>query len=201
MKTLYIVASPRGERSKSVELANHVLARLGGEITTVDLYNSFVPYLSEQVIAFVYGFVKYEDLSPENKKVADVQRVFIDQLKSADNLVIAAPMWNFGMPAALKAWFDLIIKVGETFSMNNGARQGIVKNIKHAIVTGARGGVYIDTPAAFYDMLTGHIHGLLGFIGIENTKAFWIEGVNALPEALPENMANVKSDIDAYFAV
>jgi FMN-dependent NADH-azoreductase len=61
--------------------------------------------------------LKYEDLDAKNKKIADMQSDFITELKSVDNVVISAPLWNFGIPAILKSYIDLVVKVGETFSM------------------------------------------------------------------------------------
>lgn len=138
MKTLYVIGSPRAERSKSIELGNHAAKKLGGEIVTVDVFSEPMPFLSEAVVAYSYGYGTYESLSPEDKRIADLQKKYIDQIKNADNIVIAAPMWNFGMPAALKAWFDLIIRVNDTFSMDEKGYHGHVNGIKKAVIVGAR---------------------------------------------------------------
>ncbi|MDD2487472.1 MAG: NAD(P)H-dependent oxidoreductase [Candidatus Gracilibacteria bacterium] len=200
MKTLYIKSSPRGERSKSIELGNHIIEKIGGEVIHLDLFNSYIPFLSEGVIAYNYGFGEYEGLSSEDKKIADVQKEYIDQIKSSDNIVIAAPMWNFGLPGALKTWFDLVLKINDTFAIENGNYIGLVKNIKKTIVVGARGGKYIDTPFAPYDNLTGPINLLLGFIGLE-AKNFWLEGVNyASGEQLALESLNIKGEIDSFIA-
>lgn len=139
MKTLHIVASPRGERSKSIELGKFAVEKLGGEAITRDVFSDNVPYLSESVIALNYGFAKYEDLGEKDCTIADIQTRYIEELRSVENLVISVPMWNFSMPAALKAWFDLIIKVNTTFSVGADGYKGLVHNIKKVVIVGARG--------------------------------------------------------------
>lgn len=197
MKILHIIASPKGERSKSIELGNYAIAKLGGEVTTTNIFTDNVPYLSESVIGLNYGYGTYEALSSTDKSIVDTQSRYINDLLGADTLVISVPMWNFGMPGALKAWFDLIIKVNTTFSMEAGAYKGLVHNIKRVIVVGARGGVYQNTAYAGYDMLEPQVRGLLGFIGITNVETYWLEGVNATPDKLEENMNNIKAKIHA----
>jgi FMN-dependent NADH-azoreductase len=182
MKTLCVIASPRS-RSHSVTLANVAAESFGGEVETLDLTKAYVPFLSEAVIALNYGYGTYEALSPEDKKIADAQSAFIAQLKSADNLVIAAPLWNFGVPASLKAWFDLVVKVRDTFSMEGGAYKGLIDTVKSAVVVSARGGKYAGTAYEPYDLLPKTVTGLLGFIGITNVKTYLLEGVNMLDAA------------------
>lgn len=198
MKTLYVIASPRAERSKSIELWNHAAKALWWEIVTLDIYNSDLPFLSEWVIGYNYWFSKYEDLSDSDKKISDVQKKYIDQIKNVDNIVIATPMWNFWLPASLKAWFDLVLKVNDTFSMENGNYLWLVKNIDKTIVVWARGWKYINTPYAAYDNLTGPINWLLWFIWLE-PKNFWLEWTNMISsEELTLEIANLKDQINSY---
>lgn len=179
MKTLYVLASPRSERSKSNLLGKIAAEAVGGEVEILDLTKTDVPFLTEAVIALNYGFGSREALSPEDRKIADAQDSFVSQLKSADRLVIAAPLWNFGVPAVLKAWFDLICKVGHTFKIENGAYVGLAKNVRSATVVSARGGTYAGTAYEPYDLLPRTVNGLLGFIGVENVRNYFLEGVNS----------------------
>jgi FMN-dependent NADH-azoreductase len=70
-----------------------------------------IPYITEEVIGYNYGFVKLEDLSPKGKSIVEIQSKFIEQIKRVDEIVVSVPLWNFGMPAILKAYIDLIVKV------------------------------------------------------------------------------------------
>ncbi|EKE30181.1 MAG: hypothetical protein ACD_2C00031G0002 [uncultured bacterium (gcode 4)] len=199
MKTLYVIASPRWEMSKSIDLWNHLIDKLEGKITILDVNKELIPYITPGVVAMNYWYGKYEELSEEDKIIADLQEKYIAQIKESDNIVIATPMWNFWMPAALKSWFDLVIKINDTFSIEDWAYKGLVWNIKKAIIVWARWWKYVWTPYSAYDQLTPHINGLLGFIWIANPANFWLEGINASSdEELSASTAVVKNNIDEY---
>ncbi len=161
MKILHIISSPRSGRSVSRKLGESASALFGGEITTVDVHAEKIPYLSESVIGLNYGYGDYASLSAEDKKTVDAQRKYVDQIKSADVIVISAPMWNFSVPAALKAWIDLIVKVNETFSLDAQGYHGLVKNVKKAVIITSAGGKYEGTAFEAYDHLNGYLQGVL----------------------------------------
>lgn len=199
MKTLVILGSPRSERSKSIELARHAAQAFGGEITEIELGSTFLPFLTEGVIAHNYGYATYESLSETDKKIADRQTELVKQIKETDNLVIASPMWNFSVPAAVKAWLDLVIKVNDTFSMSASGYLGLVNNVKKAIVVGARSGAYLEGPYKPYDFQTNYLTGVLGFIGITNSKSFYLEGTGSLDaEAIQTKTKELESEITAF---
>ncbi len=200
MKTLHIIASPRGSRSKSLEIGKYFTSKLQGEVEELDLTTSFVPYMSEQMIAYNYGFATYESLTDTDKKIADAQQKFIDQLVSADEIVISTPMWNFGVPAVLKAYFDLIIKVNVTFKIGANGYEGLVTKIQKATIIWASGGSYTSAPYDAYDLVTPHLTKLLQFVGIMNIKTFSLQGVNADATNLPANTEKIKAEIDTYLA-
>lgn len=199
MKTLYIIASPRWDNSKSAMLWDFAVDKIWWDREVLNLSESFVPFLTSEVIAYNYWYKTYEDLTQEWKKIADVQSKYIDMLLSADNLVIASPMWNLSMPAILKAWFDLVIKVWATFKMTQAWYEWLVDNIKKAVVVWARWWKFIWTPFESYDILNPQISGLLWFIWIINHKKFWLEWVNMNPEdQLSVDMETLKSQISEY---
>lgn len=176
MKTLHIVSSPRWERSKSRNLWEFLSSKLHWDIITLDLNQSEVPYINENIIAYNYGFKKYDELSESDKKIAHVQKKYIDQLKSVDTIVISAPLWNFGMPAILKWYIDLVVKVWETFSSDNG---GLLTNIKKLYIVTAKWWVYEWTAWANIETLEANIKQAFSYMGVTNTEVFHIEWVNA----------------------
>lgn len=196
MKVLAIFASPRGERSKSRELAEFALSKLGGDITRLELNHEPLPFITGDIIAHMYGFKAFDELSTEDQAAVKVQEKYINQLKSADALVIAVPMWNFGMPASLKAWFDLVARVGMTFKIENGQYIGLVDNIKKALIISTSGGIYQDTPMEGWNHLNGHTEALLGFMGMKPTT-FRLEGINARGDAIAKDEERVKQAIEA----
>ncbi len=92
----------------------------------------------------------------------------IEELHTADIVVIGMPIYNFGMPAALKAWVDLIARPKVTFAYGENGPVGLLKD-KRAIVAVASGGVAVDTPM---DFATPHIRQVLRFVGIEDIAVY-----------------------------
>jgi FMN-dependent NADH-azoreductase len=201
MKILHVAGSPRGERSLSKKLGQYAAGLAGTDIETLDVHAEKIPFHTASSIGLNYGFGDYGSLDADSKAAVDAQKKYVEQLRSADVLIISAPMWNFGMPAALKAWFDLILKVNDTFSMDQNGYRGHVKNLKKAVViTTAGGGSYETAPMDAYDYFTGHLLTSLGFIGITDVKLVRVEGVNANPDSLPEKTAAAEKAISEYLS-
>jgi FMN-dependent NADH-azoreductase len=100
-----------------------------------------------------------------------------DELLEADLLVIATPMWNFGIPSALKAWIDLVVRPGRTFQYSDGGVLGLAKN-KKAILVLASGGVFSEGPWRPWDFVEPYLRQILGFIGIVDVQTVRVEGMN-----------------------
>ncbi|MDD5213484.1 MAG: NAD(P)H-dependent oxidoreductase [Candidatus Gracilibacteria bacterium] len=198
MKKLHIIASPRGERSKSKMLGEYVLSKMTGEKETLDLNAVEVPFLTNGVIAYDYGFALMEDLSVEDKKIATIQNKFVKQILEADEIVISAPLWNFSLPAILKAYFDLILKMGDTVKMEDGNFVGLTTNVKKAYLVLTKGGFYEGHPWQSIDMIESLIRQDLNFIGITNIEVITLEGANRLDEeTLESKVEELKMQIDS----
>ncbi|EDY83742.1 Flavodoxin-like fold subfamily [Verrucomicrobiia bacterium DG1235] len=118
---LIINASPRGERSLSREMASYFeenwLTRLpDSKIIVKNVGTEPPPFVSEAWIAAV--FTPPEQRSATQRKLLEYSDQAISELKAADTLVIATPMHNYGVPAALKAWVDQVVRIGEIFSFD-----------------------------------------------------------------------------------
>lgn len=200
MKILHVVGSPRAERSLTKKLGEYAANLLGGEVETLDVHAEKIPFHTGAAVAHNYGYGDYADLDADSKAAIDAQKKYVEQIRSADVLVVSAPMWNFGMPAALKAYFDLVLKVNDTFSMDEKGYHGHVKNVKKAVVvTSAGGGSYETAPMEAYDYFNGHLQTALGFIGIDS-KIFRVEGANADPASVPTKVAAAEKAISEYLA-
>jgi FMN-dependent NADH-azoreductase len=86
----------------------------------------------------------------------------IAELEAADTIVIGVPLYNFGIPAALKAWIDLIARARRTFRYTEAGPEGLLKDKKAYLVV-ASGGVPVGSD---YDFATGYLRHVLGFVGI-----------------------------------
>lgn len=196
MKTLHIIASPRWERSKSRNIWEFIIQKLDWDTMTLDLYNSEVPYITDGIIAYNYWFKNYNDLDVEDKKIADIQQKYIEQLKSIDNLVISAPLWNFGMPAILKSYIDLVAKINDTFVSENGAMKGLLTNIKNFYIVTAKGWIYAGTAWENIETLEANIKQAFAFLWVNNAKTITLEWVNAKDEGtLQAEIEEIKNQI------
>ena len=100
-----------------------------------------------------------------------------EELLASDLLVIASPMWNFGIPSLLKAWIDHVVRAGKTFNYAGGGVEGLAKG-KKAILVLASGGVFSDGPWKPWDTVEPYLRQILGFIGIDDVQTVRAEGMN-----------------------
>jgi FMN-dependent NADH-azoreductase len=114
--------------------------------------------------------------------VAAFSDALIDELRAADVIVLGLPMYNFGVPSSLKAYFDHVARAGVTFRYTEKGAEGMLKG-KKAYVFATRGGLYAGTPA---DTQTTYVRDFLRFIGIDDVEFVYAEGL-AMGEAPKEN--------------
>ena len=137
-----------------------------------DLANDPIPHLdAESVTAF---FTPPEVRNAAQQKLIILSDKLINELQQADILVIGLPMYNFGIPSTLKAYFDQIARAGVTFRYTENGPVGLL-NGKSAIVFATRGGQYAGTPL---DTQTGFVRNFLNFLGIKNIEIVYAEGLN-----------------------
>lgn len=128
----------------------------------------------------------------------------VDELIAADVLVIGAPLYNFGMPAALKAWIDQIVRTGRTVAFDDSKPLDpyvplLADRPRHAVILSARGGVGFDAGGAMAHMnhLEPSLITALGFIGITQVHQIAIEGQEVGGELLAESVAQAMNQVDA----
>jgi len=102
-------------------------------------------------------------------------------------------MYNFGIPAQLKNWIDAIARAGVTFRYTEQGPQGLVQG-KRVYVALARGGVYRDTPA---DTQVPYLKTLFAFLGMEDLRFIYAEGLNMGPDAASRGFAQADADLEA----
>ena len=117
---LRIDASARSERSLTRRLADAFVAswrqRLPDtQVIVRDVGRTPPPAVSEEWIAAAFAG---ENRTPEQRALLTLSDELIEEVESADLIVMSVPMYNYGMPAALKAWFDQVVRVDRTFSFD-----------------------------------------------------------------------------------
>ena len=146
-------------------------ANPGGTLIDRDLAREPIPHLTaERFQAFL---AKPEARTPEQQAVAGHSDVLIEELRRADVIVIGLPLYNFGVPSTLKAYFDHVARAGETFRYTEKGPVGLLKG-KKAYVFATRGGLYAGTAR---DTQTAYVRDFLNFLGIEEVEFVYAEGL------------------------
>jgi len=146
-------------------------AHPGAGVIVRDLARTPVPHLdAERFGAFL---AKPESRTLQQQAVTEYSDELINELRRADVIVLGLPMYNFGVPSTLKAYFDHIARAGETFRYTEKGAIGLLTG-KKAYVFATRSGKYVGTP---YDLEKGYVRQFLAFIGIDDVEFIYAEGL------------------------
>ncbi|MDE1829609.1 MAG: NAD(P)H-dependent oxidoreductase [Thaumarchaeota archaeon] len=180
MKTLLVHYTPRNERSNTKQLVDAFRSGIkNSEIEELNLSQD-VPdlFLEENLAAYIQRNYLGQDLTPRQKKsIAKMDRM-TEQLKSADVVVVAYPMYNFSMPASVKAWFDSVMLKGQTWDVRDGKYVGLMKD-KKALVLVASGGFYGKEPMMSWEHALSLGKAEFQFMGYSDVRGVLAEGMNA----------------------
>ena len=148
-----------------------------------------VPHLTaERFGAFI---TKPEDRSAAQQAVVTYSDTLINELRQADVIVLGLPMYNFGVPSQLKAYFDHIARIGVTFEYTEKGPVGKLTG-KKVYVFAARGGVYEGTPM---DTQTSYVRDFLRFLGMSDVEFIYAEGLNMGPQSKQTALAKAEAEI------
>ena len=195
---LQINSSLFGETGQSSKLAAEFAASLatsrGARLVVRDLAQNPVPHLTaERFTAFATAAA--ERSLNQQRHVAESDAL-IEELRGADTVVLGLPMYNFGVPSTLKAYFDHVARAGVTFRYTATGPEGLLKG-KKAYVFATRGGRHAGTPA---DLQTGYVRLFLGFLGIEDVEFVYAEGLAMGPESREAGLATAETRIEQLAA-
>lgn len=192
---LAIHSSLSSENSVSSRLVDRTVAALRrrvphSQVAVRDLAASPIPHLDVDALTGIRG-----EASTEAQAAArTLSEELVNELKSADVLVIGAPMYNFGIPTTLKAWFDYVLHPGVTFKYGEGGPKGLLKG-KRAIVILSRGGFFSDGPAKAMDSQEPHLRTLLWFMGINDVTFVLAERLASGEQASTAALSSAASQI------
>ena len=196
---LQINASILGEQGQSSQLAARFVAAWRqrnpqGHVVQRDLAAEPVPHLS--AARFAAFIAAPEQRDAEQRAVAEYSAALIAEIKQADVLVLGLPMYNFGVPSQLKAYFDHIARAGLTFRYTAEGSVGLLGG-KKAYVFAARGGLYAGTPL---DTQTQYVRDFLRFVGISDVEFIYAEGLAIGTERRESALSGAHAQIDELFA-
>lgn len=177
MKTLLqINSSLYAGNGQSSQLAQELVSAWqarnpDGTVVVRDLAANPPPHLSaERFQAFLTAPA---ERTAEQQAIAAESDALIDELKNADTVVVGLPMYNFGIPSTLKAWFDHIARAGVSFRYTSNGPEGLIGDRKVYVVA-TRGGRYQGTAK---DSQTTHVRDFLSFIGLNDVEFVYAEGL------------------------
>ena len=166
MKILQVSASGRRADSVSRMLSNELIealeAREGSvEVARRDLSEG-IAHVDEPWIAA--NFTPEEERTRDQREALSASDALVEELQAADVIVIGSPIYNFGVPAALKAWIDMIARARKTFRYTSDGPEGLLKDKKVYLVI-ASGGVPVDSDV---DFATPYLRYILNFVGLSD---------------------------------
>ncbi len=182
MKLLHIVSTPRGHESNSMRVSNALVEELylkypDLSVNVLDLFKADLPSVAGENIESKYKLMTGQQLDDHHKESWKQIEANIARFLEADIYLVTVPMWNFGIPYALKYYIDAIVQPGYLFRYNElGVPEGLVKGRRMICVT-SRGGDYsADTPMHALDFVEPYLRTIFNFVGITD-----ITFINAQP--------------------
>ena len=184
---LVLKSSILADNSQSNKLADYAIEKLqGNNIVVRDLAQNQLPQFDATAATAVRG----EPKTGEEKQLLALSDELVTELKTADVVVIGAPMYNLNIPTQLKAYFDFIARPRVTFQYTENGPQGLLKG-KKAIVLCTFGGLYDEK-----NIVTQYMKAILGFVGITDVQFVYAQGIGYGAEAIEKAQASAKAEID-----
>ena len=185
---LHITASIRSsDESVSRDLSAILVDGLAGEgdtVVTRDLAANDIPFVSAE--RFAANLAPYADRTDAQHELAAIADTLIKELQDADTIVFGVPIYNFSVPATVKAWADLVARAGTTFEYTPNGPKGKLTG-KKAYIAVASGGTPVGSD---FDFMTPWLKFFLGFLGISDVEMVYADGI--MGEGGEEKIAEAK---------
>ncbi|EFL90917.1 FMN-dependent NADH-azoreductase [Ahrensia sp. R2A130] len=192
-----------GEGSFSRNLADNLIEHLSAkhpesEIVVRDLVTNPVPHIANETISGYY--TRPEAMTDALRGATALSDELIAEVKDADVIVLSVPLYNFSIPSALKAWIDHVVRIGHTFSYEDGQFAGLVedKPIYVCFSYGA-GGYGQNGPLQAYDHMKPYLMMVLKFIGLASIETFAIEATTADTATVADARATSMQELAEHF--
>jgi len=199
MKLLNIIASPRGERSRSLAVANQFLATLKGKypdliVENLDLNSMNLPEVVGGSVDAKYTFMAGGMPNEESMKAWNEVSRYSTEFVQADIYLISTPMWNFSIPYKLKQYIDIIMQAGTMFKFTATGVEGLAKDKKMFVIS-SRGSDYSPgTPMNQFDFQEPYLRSIFGFGGITDVSFLNIQALDYSPEITEANLEKAYKD-------
>lgn len=191
---LHIKSSIFGDNGQSSQLAKQFVAQWQagnpqGRVVERDLSATPIPHLdAERVTALMTASA---ERTHQQREVADLSDQLIEEVRNANVIVMGLPMYNFGVPSQVKAYFDHLARAGVTFKYTEQGPVGLLPNVP-VVVFAARGGIY---HASGQDFQAPFVQQFLRFLGLSNVQFIYAEGLNLGDEPKQEALQQAQEQI------
>ncbi|MFC1678767.1 FMN-dependent NADH-azoreductase [Elusimicrobiota bacterium] len=182
-KILHIIASPRGEDSRTLRISRAFLEDLKKKdrdtrVDELDLFDEELPRFGAERARDKYALMAGGGVKEQSQREWGGVERHIERFLSADLILISTPMWNFGIPYVLKHYIDVIVQPGYLFKYGANGPEGLARG-KRMVVISSRGGVYAKgTPTHAFDQLEPYLRTVFGFVGVSDISFVNAEGMD-----------------------
>jgi FMN-dependent NADH-azoreductase len=203
MKTLVVSYLPRGERSNTKKLVNEFLKNIETqEVEHLELTQEVPDLLMpDNLLAYTKRNYGGEQLNDEDQKLLEKMDRMTEQFIGADIVVLAFPMYNFSMPATVKAYFDSITLKGKTWDITEKGMIGLM-NGKRALILMTRGGIYEGENKGMEHAISLS-RSLFEFMGFDDVEDVVAQGTNMssnkIEEILEKSNKEIKEIIKRWY--
>lgn len=193
-KLLYIKANPKSNQSSRTFIISEHFIKVykefhpNDQIITLDLYKEGIHFLSQEDINNIFA-----PKTEESKHHHILKYAY--QFAEADKYVFAAPMWNLGIPAILKAYIDYITVSGITFKYTEQGAVGLLHG-KKAVHIMATGGEYKTPPFSDFEMANRYLKTILGFMGVEDFQTITAQRLDIVGEDVEKIISNALKEAE-----
>jgi FMN-dependent NADH-azoreductase len=202
-RLLHIDASPRGARSRSGAIGNHLLAALQErapelEVSRLNLFEADLPPFDQAAVEGRYGLLMGVAVPPEQRDAWAQLQAIVDHFLSFDTWLFTVPMWNFGLPYRLKHYIDLITHPQITFRNDaQGNVEGLAAGRRAILVAASAMPFGANPEIEALDFQLSYMRAWLGFIGVTDIHALRVAGTFGPELLVNAAMERARSDADA----
>jgi FMN-dependent NADH-azoreductase len=202
-RILRVDASSRVENSHSRAIGDLVEAKLiaalrASKVVRRDVGVNPPPHIRNDTIEAMFGVAGKRRFGAG--RATRLSDAIIAELTAADAIVITTPMYNFGIPSALKAWLDQLVRIGKTFSFENGNFHGLLASKPVYVVAAYGAPGYTDAALKSADFVRPYLEFILRFVGLSDLRFVAIEGTSGSAESTKAARANAVAQVDALFS-
>ncbi len=187
MQLLHVIATPRGLASNTARVSNCLLEALREEdedlhVTTLDLFRADLPSVAGKNIESKYRLMTGQAIEDHAQDSWKQIEQTIEQFMAADVYLLTVPMWNLGIPYALKYYIDAIVQPGYLFRYTpDGQVEGLIKD-KTMLLVISSGSDYTTEPYASFNFVESYLRAIFGFVGLTDVHVFHANGMDMGPD-------------------